>query len=76
MEGKITEYKIAKEIFLCAKDIILTDEAQNMKNFIQHGHTTVFEHVVSVAKFSVITALWLQKKFGSLQILKKTKLVK
>ncbi len=64
MEGKITEYKIAKEIFLCGKDIILTDEAQNMKNFIQHGDTTVFEHVVSVAKFSVITALWLQKKFG------------
>ncbi len=64
MGREITEYKIAKEIFTYGKDIILTDEAQTMKKFIQHGTTSVFEHAVSVAKFSIITALWLEKVFN------------
>lgn len=64
MGSQITEYKIAKRIFTYGKDIILTDEAQMMKNFIQHGKTSVFEHAISVAKYSVITALWLESRFG------------
>lgn len=63
MGRQITEYKIAKTIFTYGKDIIVTNEAQNMKQFIQHGNTSVFEHAVSVAKFSIITALWIEKVF-------------
>ena len=32
-----------------------------MKNYIQHGTTTVFEHCVSVAKFSLLMAHYLEK---------------
>ncbi len=34
-----------------------------MKNFTQHGNTTVFEHCVSVAKFSLLMAQYLEKMF-------------
>ena len=34
-----------------------------MKSFTQHGTTTVFEHCVSVAKFSLLMAHYLEKKF-------------
>ncbi len=58
---RITEYKLAKELFTRGKDIILSPEAQVMKGFIQHGETTVFEHCVSVAKFSLLIACFLEK---------------
>ena len=58
---RITEYKLAKELFTRGKDIILSPEAQVMKTFIQHGETTVFEHCVSVAKFSLLIACFLEK---------------
>ena len=32
-----------------------------MKNFTQHGTTTVFEHCVSVAKFSLLMAYYLER---------------
>lgn len=56
MGDPVSEYKIAKEIFAHGRDLILTDEAQRMKSFIQHGTTSVFEHAVSVAKFSLLMA--------------------
>ena len=34
-----------------------------MKNFTQHGNTTVFEHCVSVAKYSLLMAQYLEKMF-------------
>lgn len=60
MDKVISEYKIAKEIFAMGKDIIMAPEAQKMKEFIQHGTTSVFEHTVSVAKFSLIFAIALE----------------
>jgi len=60
----ISEYRIAKEIFELGKGIILTDEAQEMKKFTQHGDTSVFEHAVSVAKYSLIYATVIEKYFG------------
>ncbi len=35
-----------------------------MKTFTQHGKTTVFEHCVSVAKFSLLMAYYLEEKFN------------
>ena len=63
MGKPVTEYKIAKALFRYGSDIILTDEAQKLKGFIQHGNTTVFEHCVSVAKFSLIIALGVERIF-------------
>ena len=57
MSKEITEYKIAKEIFKLSRDLIMSDEAQQMKNYTQHGTTSVFEHTLSVAKFSLIFAI-------------------
>lgn len=34
-----------------------------MKNFKQHGNTSVFEHCVSVAKFSLLMAHYFEKRF-------------
>ena len=64
MGNEVTEYKIAKEVFSLGRDIILTDEAQDMKNYTQHGTTSVFEHVLAVAKFSLIFAINLENVFG------------
>ena len=64
MEKAVTEYKIAKEVFALGRDIILSDDAQQMKEFTQHGTTSVFEHVLSVAKFSLIFAINLENIFG------------
>ena len=64
MGNEVTEYKIAKEVFALGRDIILTDEAQDMKNYTQHGTTSVFEHVLAVAKFSLIFAINLENVFG------------
>lgn len=64
MGKAISEYKIAKEIFSHGRDIILSDEAQRMKEFTQHGTTSVFEHVIAVAKFSLLFAINLESLFG------------
>ncbi len=64
MADIINEYRVAKEIFLHGRDIILTEEAQDMKNYIQHGTTSVFEHAVSVAKYSLIYAIAIERAFG------------
>ena len=58
---RITEYKLAKDLFTRGKSIILSPEAQVMKNFIQHGETTVFEHCVAVAKYSLLMAYFLER---------------
>ena len=60
-EKKITEYRLAKELFTRGKSIILSSEAQEMKKFIQHGETTVFEHCLAVAKFSLLIAHFLER---------------
>ena len=60
----ITEYKLAKEILTRGHDVILDPKAQVMKTFTQHGTTTVFEHCVSVAKFSLLMAYYLEEKFN------------
>ena len=64
MSKEITEYKIAKEIFGLSRDLIMSDEAQQMKNYTQHGSTSVFEHSLSVAKFSLIFAINLETVLG------------
>lgn len=58
---RITEYRLAKDLFTRGKDIILSPEAQVMKEYIQHGETTVFEHCVAVAKFSLLIAHFLER---------------
>ena len=58
---RITEYRLAKDMFTRGKSIILSPEAQAMKQFTQHGETTVFEHCLSVAKFSLLIAYFLEK---------------
>ncbi len=58
---QITEYKLAKELFTRGSDILLDPKAHQMKQFTQHGTTTVFEHCVSVAKFSLLMAHYLEK---------------
>ena len=63
MGDPVREYKIAKEIFAHGRDLIITDEAQRMKGFVQHGTTSVFEHAVSVAKFSLLMADSIEKVF-------------
>ncbi len=60
---RITEYRLAKDLFTRGKDIILSPEAQVMKDFIQHGETTVFEHCVAVAKYSLLIAYFLERVF-------------
>ena len=60
---RITEYKLAKELLTRGKDIILSPEAQVLKTFTQHGETTVFEHCVSVAKYSLLMAHFLERTF-------------
>ena len=60
---RITEYRLAKDLFTRGKSIILSPEAQVMKKFTQHGETTVFEHCVAVAKYSLLIAYSLEKLF-------------
>ena len=64
MKNEVTEYKIAKEVLSLGRDIIMTDEAQDMKNYIQHGTTSVFEHALAVAKFSLIFAINVESILG------------
>ena len=58
---KITEYNLAKEIFSLGKDILIDPKAMQMKQFTQHGTTSVFNHCVAVAKFSLLIAQFLEK---------------
>lgn len=60
-DKKITEYTLAKDLFIRGRDIILDPRAQEMKKFTQHGTTSVFEHCVSVAKFSLLMAYFLER---------------
>lgn len=64
MGEQITEYKIARELCRYGNDIILSDEMQELKKYMQHGHTSVFEHSVSVAKYSLIYAQLINRRFG------------
>ena len=58
---KITEYRLAKDLFTRGKNIIISPEAQEMKKFSQHGNTTVFDHCLAVAKFSLLYAYFFEK---------------
>ncbi len=58
---RITEYKLAKELFVRGKEIIISREVQEMKKYTQHGRTTVFEHCVAVAKYSLLIAYYLER---------------
>ena len=58
---RITDYRLAKELFNRGKSIILSQEAQATKEFTQHGETTVFEHCLAVAKFSLLIAHFLER---------------
>ncbi len=59
-----TDYRITKELYSLGKDIILSEEYQRLKTYTQHGTTSVFEHSVSVAKYSLIFALSLEMRLG------------
>lgn len=59
---QVTEYKVAKELFSRGRDILLDPKSQQMKKCYQHGTTTVFEHCVSVAKFSLLMAYYLERR--------------
>jgi len=72
MGKEITEYKIAKELFTLGREIILTEEAQQMKQFTQHGTTSVFEHAVSVTKYSLIFAKVLENSVFHFKIDKRS----
>lgn len=56
--------KAAREIYELGQDLLSDDRTWQMKEFIQHGHTSVYEHVVSVAKFSLVYACFLEDRFG------------
>lgn len=72
MEKEITEYKLAKQLFMLGKEIILTDEAQQMKNFTQHGTTSVFEHAISVTKYALLFAIALENSIFHVKIDKRS----
>ncbi len=61
---KITEYRLAKEIIEKGGDIILSEQMEPLKVYIQHGSTTVFEHSLSVAKHSLLIAHFIENRFG------------
>ena len=63
VKKSITEYKLAKEVFSRGKSIILSPEAQVMKSFTQHGTTSVFDHCLAVAKYSLLIAHSLERIF-------------
>ena len=63
VKKSITEYKLAKEVFSRGKSIILSPEAQVMKSFTQHGETSVFDHCLAVAKYSLLIAHSLERIF-------------
>ena len=63
-EKRELELNVAREIYELGQDLLSDEKTQKMKEFIQHGHTSVYEHVVSVAKFSLVYACFLEKRFG------------
>ena len=58
---RITEYRLAKDLFTRGRNIILSPEGQEMKKFTQHGKTSVFEHCLAVAKFSLLYAYFIER---------------
>lgn len=50
-------------MFSYGKDIIISSGAQSTKKYIQHGETTVFEHCLAVAKYSLLIAYFLERTF-------------
>lgn len=61
INNRITEYKLAKDLFTRGKSIILSSKAQEMKQFIQHGDTSVFNHCIAVAKYSLLISYFLER---------------
>ncbi len=61
INNRITEYKLAKDLFTRGKSIILSSKAQEMKQFIQHGDTSVFNHCIAVAKYSLLFSYFLER---------------
>ncbi|MBQ1894619.1 MAG: HD domain-containing protein [Clostridiales bacterium] len=64
MGNYYSDYRITKELFSLGKDIILSEKFQQLKSYTQHGTTSVFEHSVSVAKYSLVMALSLEMRLG------------
>ncbi len=64
MSKLITEYEVAEDIFDLGNDILVSEHIKVMKDSLQHGTTTVYEHVVSVAKVSCLWAHLLEQRFG------------
>ena len=56
---------LSQEIFDAAEDILMSEGAQSMKTFMQHGTTSVYEHVVSVTIVSLIIASSLDMFFSA-----------
>ena len=56
---------LSQEIFDAAEDILMSEGAQSMKTFMQHGTTSVYEHVVSVTRVSRIIASSLDMFFSA-----------
>lgn len=63
MGAKVTEESIAKEIILNGNDIITAEKVLSMKQYMQHGTTSVYEHVISVAKYSLLFATRIESTF-------------
>ena len=61
---RITEYTLVKELFTRGQDIILDPKTKVLKTFMQHGETSVYAHSLSVAKYSLLFAQFLEKTFG------------
>lgn len=64
MKPLIEEEAIAAEVIELGNDILLSEKFQAMKTFTQHGSTSVFEHVLSVAKMSLVIAIAGEQFFG------------
>lgn len=64
MEGLLSDKELSNEIFKYGQDVIMSDGVQSMKNFMQHGTTSVFEHILSVTKVSLILATAFELSIG------------
>jgi len=63
-KNQLSEYRLAKELITRGSDVIFSESIEPMKTYIQHGTTTVFSHCVSVAKYSLLIAHFLENRFG------------
>lgn len=55
------QLRLSEEVFDLAQDIIMDPRALVMLTFMQHGNTSVFEHVLSVARMTLFLADVLEK---------------